>query len=125
VTAEKHDWALMPTYAFLGFDQPPHSMALRERLRAEHRAYVLAHDAAIRFAGAQYDAAGNQCGTLIIFEADSAQQVRAWLEQEPFYRGGVYRDVQVIEWRLALNRFDLMEWAQTPDDLADLTQARP
>ena len=102
----------MPSYAFMGFDHPPHSMALRERHRVEHRAYVLANDAAIRFAGALYDDAGNQCGSLIVFEADDASQVRDWLEREPFHRHGVYRDAHVIEWRLALNRFDLTEWAQ-------------
>lgn len=102
----------MPTYAFLGLDHPPHSMALRERHRAEHRAYVLANDAAIRLAGALCDEAGNQCGSLIVFEADDAQQVWQWLEREPFHRHGVYKDSQVIEWQLALNRLGPTDWAQ-------------
>ena len=114
----------MPTYAFMGLDHPPHSMALRDQLRAAHRAYVLANDSMIRLAGALCDGAGNQCGSLIIFEASSADQVRQWLAQEPFHRGGVYRDVQVIEWRLALNRFAPAEWAQFAGIPAGTAQAR-
>jgi hypothetical protein len=30
----------MPLYAFIGFDHPPHSMPLRDKLRVDHRNYV-------------------------------------------------------------------------------------
>ena len=38
----------MPTFAAIGFDHPPHSMALRDAHRAAHRKYVLEHAAPIR-----------------------------------------------------------------------------
>ena len=103
----------MPTFAFIGFDHPPHSMALRDKHRPEHRAYVKSNDQMLRFAGAFYDNDGNQCGTLIISEADDAEQVWNWFRSEPFFRNGVYKDTHVIEWRLALNQFDLAGWAQS------------
>jgi uncharacterized protein YciI len=100
----------MPIFLFIGHDHPPHSMALRDAVRAEHRAYVLDNDAAIRSAGAMLDAQGNQCGTVIAFEAADVGQVHQWVESEPFYRSGVYARTEIVEWGLALNRFDRMEW---------------
>lgn len=101
----------MPLFLFIGHDHPPHAMALRDAVRAEHRAYVLDHDASIRLAGAMVDAQGNQCGTLIAFEATDVGEVRRWVEQEPFHRAGVYARTDIVEWGLALNRFDGLEWA--------------
>lgn len=101
----------MPVFLFIGHDHPPHSMALRDAVRAEHRRYVLDNDVTIRSAGAMLDPQGNQCGTVIGFEAPDAAQVWRWVEQEPFYRNGVYARAEVIEWHLALNRFDRAEWA--------------
>jgi uncharacterized protein YciI len=100
----------MPYFAFMGFDHPPHSMPLRDKLRAEHRAYVKEHDQTMRFAGALYDNQGNQCGSLMIFETDNAAQVWDWFHDEPFFKGGVYKDSHVIEWRLAFNQFELTGW---------------
>ena len=99
----------MPLYAVTGFDHPPHSMALRDRLRTEHRDYFLANDQAVKLAGAMYDNDGNQCGTLVIFEASTIDEVWDWFRREPFYKGGVYKDFHIVEWRLALN-------ALTPTD---------
>ena len=99
----------MPLYAVTGFDHPPHSMDLRDRLRPEHRNYFLANDQAVKLAGAMYDNDGNQCGTLVIFEASTIDEVWDWFRREPFYKGGVYKDFHIVEWRLALN-------ALTPTD---------
>lgn len=102
----------MPYFAVIGFDHPPHSMALREKLRSEHRAFSQGKSDVTRLAGALYDAEGNQCGTLKIFEAESAQQVRDWYKNEPFLNNGVYKDFHVIEWRLAFNQFEPTGWVQ-------------
>jgi len=101
----------MPLYAVIGFDHPPHSMELRDMNRQEHRAYELANDQGTRLAGALYDANGNQCGTLKIVEADNAAEVWDWYGREPFFNHDVYQTLHVIEWRLALNRLQQMEWA--------------
>jgi len=103
----------MSAFLFIGHDHPPHSMALRDTMRKEHRAYVLANDSMIRSAGALYDPQGNQCGTVIAFEASDVAEVREWVEQEPFHRSGVYARTEIVAWRLAFNRFDRMEWASS------------
>jgi uncharacterized protein len=100
----------MPFFMFIGHDHPPHAMALRDALRPEHRRYVLEHDTMIRLAGALLDRAGNQCGSVIVFDAGDAAEVRRWLAQEPFCCGGVYARTEVIEWGLALNRLERTEW---------------
>lgn len=105
----------MPLYAVIGFDHPPHSMALRDRWRTAHRAYELAHDQNTRLAGAFYGPGGQQCGTLKIVAAENADEVRRWYEHEPFYVGGVYRDFHIIELGLALNRIpDSGGWVALP-----------
>jgi len=38
----------------------------------------------IRLVGPFLDDSGNQCGSFYIFEADSEDQVRQWLDVEPF-----------------------------------------
>lgn len=96
----------MPLFAVIGFDHPPHSMALRDQFRVEHRAFALENDRMTRLAGALFDADGNQCGTLKIFEADSAEAVRELYRTEPFFVNNVYKEFHVVEWRLALNRFE-------------------
>ena len=96
----------MALYAFIGFDRPPHSMELRDKLRAEHRAYVQGNDGGARIAGALYDDQGNQCGTLKIFEAANAEEVWQWYRTEPFFVNGVYATCHVIEWRMALNMLE-------------------
>jgi uncharacterized protein YciI len=96
----------MPLYAVIGLDHPPHSMALRDRWRAEHRSYFLGNDRPIKLAGAMYDSDENQCGTLAIFEADSIDEVWDWYRREPFYTNGVYKNIHIVEWRLALNALE-------------------
>ena len=100
----------MALYAVIGYDHPPHSMALRDSNRVEHRNYYHQNDEAIRFAGALCDDEGNQKGSLIIFEAESAEHVRTWFADEPFYSGGVYKDLHIIECRQVLNRLEQSEW---------------
>jgi hypothetical protein len=35
-----------------------------------------------------------------------------WYKDDPFFRNGVYKDFHVIEWRLALNRFEPTDWVK-------------
>ncbi|HEY0649496.1 YciI family protein [Phenylobacterium sp.] len=100
----------MPFYAVVGLDHPPHSMALRDRVRPAHRAFVLQHDQMIRFATAMLDADGHQQGSIYVFEADDIDPVRAWTAEEPFCQAGVYRDLRVVEIAPALSRLPIIEW---------------
>ena len=109
----------MPLYAAICFDHPPHALALRDHVRAAHRAYVLDNAAPIRCAGAMRDADSNQCGTIYVFEAMSEADVRAWFAVEPFHAAGVYESVRVAIWSPAFNVLTTCDWpvASTPTDM--------
>lgn len=100
----------MPLYAAIGFDPLPHAMPLRDKIRAAHRAYVLANDSSIRCAGAMRDADGNQCGTIYVFETPSEQKVWDWLKTEPFFAGGVYESMRVVLWSPTFNLLPPAAW---------------
>jgi len=100
----------MPFFAVIGFDHPPHSMALRDQFRPQHRAYVKGNDQQLRFAAAMLDGKGNQCGTVLFFEADSAQQVRQWTSEEPFCNSGVYKDLHIVQIHPGFNKIPTIDW---------------
>ena len=108
----------MTHFAAIGFDHPPHAMALRDRLRAAHRRYVLANDGAIVMTGAMRDRDGAQCGTIYVFDMAAEEDVWRWLSAEPFYAGGVYETMRVVAWTPARNRFAMVDWPA--DALASL-----
>lgn len=99
----------MPYFAVMAFDKPG-TGALREGLRGAHRAYGLANNSGTRFAGALYAADGTQCGTLKIFEAETADAVQRWYNEEPYYRAGVYAELRILEWQLAYNQFETKDY---------------
>ena len=92
----------MALYLLIGFDRHPHQMALRDSVRAEHREYVLGNMSNMRMGGAMVDDDGNQYGTMLVFEADSADEVWDWIRQEPFYQAGVFETVAVRKWDLVI-----------------------
>ncbi len=87
----------MPTFAVIGFDRRPKDKQARETHRADHRAYVLDNLGPLISAGAMLDDDRSQCGSLYVFQAASADEVRAWLAKEPFVANGIYETLAVRE----------------------------
>jgi uncharacterized protein YciI len=100
----------MELFAVIGFDHPPHSMDKRDAVRSEHRAYVAQNGSAITCVGPLLDDDNNQCGSFYIFEADNEQQIREWLEKEPFYRTGVYQQLVIRRFKPGYSRLPKQEW---------------
>lgn len=94
----------MPYFSVIGLDQPPHAMTLRDSVRQQHRRYVADNEAPVKFVGPFLDEAGNQCGSLYIFEADSQEFIEHWLENEPFVRAGVYASLTIQRFQLGKNQ---------------------
>jgi len=46
----------------------------------------------------------------LYFEAESVEEVRAWVAAEPFYQHGVYESVHIVEVRTAFNKIALIGW---------------
>lgn len=102
----------MTLYAAICLDHLPHSGDKRDEFRLRHREYVVANDAPIRLVGPLLDDAGNQCASFYLFETESAQDVRDWLDKEPFVQGGVYRDVLIREFFVGKNTLPPQDWPQ-------------
>jgi uncharacterized protein YciI len=88
--------AEMPLFTVVGYDHRPHSMALRDSVRPEHREYWYKSDDDTKYSGTQLDPKGNHKGSLMIFEAEYPEHIRAWYEEEPFHKRGVYKDFHII-----------------------------
>jgi uncharacterized protein YciI len=101
----------MQLFVVIGLDDRPGSIQKRNENRPAHGAYVRANDAPIRLVGPMFDDDGEINGSLYIFEAGSADEIRAWLEPEPFHRAGVYRELIIRPFEVRRNQLPLRELA--------------
>jgi uncharacterized protein YciI len=99
----------MTLYLALGMDKDPAS-GLRDRHRDEHRKYVRGNDRDIRLVGPLLDERGGQCGSMYVFETDDPATIQAWFDAEPFYRGGVYKELIVREFFVGKNALVPQDW---------------
>jgi uncharacterized protein YciI len=90
-------------YLVIGFDDEEQSVATRDELRKRHIEFVLSDDSAIQFVGPMLRDDETICGSLYVFEAPSAAHVQRWLDEEPYYRGGVYRHVVITPFEVRKN----------------------
>jgi hypothetical protein len=100
----------MSPFMFIGIDHMPHSMALREQHRAEHRRYMFDNNRDLVWVSIMEDEAGNQCGTTYVFDVEGEQDVWRWLKEEPFWKAGVYSSCKVVRCNIALSRHPITEW---------------
>jgi uncharacterized protein YciI len=91
----------MPIFDVFGQDIRPVDPNRRAAHKPEHADYIMRDVSALRLAGALVEDDGTQCGSLYLVEAESADEVRAWLGAEPFVREGVYESLVVR--RITLN----------------------
>jgi uncharacterized protein YciI len=93
----------MALYIVIGFDHEARP-GTRDALRSQHLAFVLADHSAIQFVGPmRREDDETICGSVYVFEAPSAAHVQRWLDDEPYYRGGVYREVVIRPFEVRKN----------------------
>jgi uncharacterized protein len=74
----------------------PDAVALRQRLRPEHKAYLARVAERIAFAGPlTLDDGTTMIGSLLAIDFDSRDAANAWLADEPFTRAGLYSAVEI------------------------------
>jgi uncharacterized protein len=78
-------------FAILAFDAPG-SDAKRAEHRDGHLAHFRAHAAMIAVGG---PLGGTASGSLVIVEAESEEEARAFIEADPFHAAGVWENVRV------------------------------
>ena len=85
-------------FAIHCLDKPGHSH-LRQELLDVHRAHFQTAGDAVRAAGPMFtDDGETQCGSLIVYEAADANAARAFIEADPYARGGLFEHVTVRRW---------------------------
>lgn len=89
----------------------PDSLALRQRLRPDHRAYLRAadiHRVVVRLGGPTLDETGvSMNGTLLVIEAGSLPEVEAFLQNDPYVRAGLFANIEIRPWNWSLGNPEL------------------
>lgn len=97
----------MPVYFVVMATDRPHSLALREKLRPAHREWLRkhpGHDLVVLHGGPTLDSDGKMNGTVLIIQAQNLQQVRYFVEADPYSAGGLFADVVMRPWRWSLGQ---------------------
>lgn len=82
-------------YVFMLMDKPD-GLALRLRVRPEHKAYLAAVADRMAFAGPlTTDDGQTMIGSVLAIDFDSRKAANAWLASEPFTVAGLYASVSV------------------------------
>jgi len=86
-------------YALICTDKPD-ALQLRLDTRPAHLEHLKAHEAQIKLAGPFTNEDASQMnGSLLIVEADSADEARAIADRDPYAQAGLFADVQVRPWK--------------------------
>ncbi len=85
-------------YAIYCLDRPDRSH-LHQDLLDEHRAHFRQAGTAVRAAGPLFNDDGSaQCGSMIVLEAASAEEARAFITSDPYARNGLFEQITVRRW---------------------------
>lgn len=80
----------------------PDSDSPRKEHHAGHIAHFGANKAKIALAGPLSDDNGESVGSLVVFEAESAEDAQAFIEGDPFYDAGVWQNVMVAKLKASI-----------------------
>ena len=76
----------------------PHSRDLRLATRPDHLEF-LASETGVLIAGPFLDAAGEMIGSMLVIEARSLEDARAFATRDPYARAGLFETSTVRPWR--------------------------
>ena len=88
-------------FAIMAFDAPD-TEALRAQLRDGHLAHFKTHAGQIAVAGPMGKSAP---GSLIILEADSEAEARAFIEGDPFHAAGVWERIEISTFKAGIGKW--------------------
>ena len=78
-------------------------LALRMSVREAHLAYIRTlAPGFLKVAGPFLDESGQMCGSLFIFEADSAEAIDTYLAKDPYVLSGLFASIEVRPWRVTI-----------------------
>jgi uncharacterized protein len=85
-------------FAVINTDRPA-ALDLRMSTRPAHIAFLEGHAGQLVHGGAILDGEGKPCGSLLIVEADSADEVRALMAQDPYAEAGLFESALIRPFR--------------------------
>ena len=91
----------MALYVLICHDRPD-SLALRMATREAHLAYVRDHPLPLKVAGPILSDSGDMAGSILVFEADSRDQVQAFADQDPYAIAGLFARSEIMGWKVTL-----------------------
>ncbi|MEM1385311.1 MAG: YciI family protein [Pseudomonadota bacterium] len=84
-------------YAIICIDKPGH-LEVRKANREAHIAHIKGSNGAIVQAGPFLDAAGEMCGSLLIYEAEDIAEAQAWADADPYKAADLFQSVEIRPW---------------------------
>jgi uncharacterized protein YciI len=90
----------------ISYIDKPNSLTLRMATREAHLAYGHADDkpAKLKLGGPYLDEKGDMAGSLIIVEAPTLSDARAFTESDPYVKAGLFSSIEVRPFRITMNR---------------------
>ncbi len=86
----------MKLYAISAHDGPG-AAAIRADKLGQHLAHIEATLERIAVAGPLRDEKGETVGSLLVVKAEDAADARAYLESDPYFKGGVWKAVDIAD----------------------------
>ncbi len=81
-------------YAIITRDKPGAAATRMEKLK-DHLAHIETVLDRLAIAGPLRDEAGGFTGSLLVVKADSADEARAMLEADPYFRADIWSDIEI------------------------------
>lgn len=81
------------------YTDKPGSLALRMATRPAHLEYVK-NSSCVRMGGPLLASDGEtMAGGMLVLETDTIEQARAWMEDDPYFKAGLFESAIVRAWR--------------------------
>jgi uncharacterized protein YciI len=89
----------MPLFVISWRDKP-NSLDARMAAREAHLAYMHGQEGRVKLGGPYLDEAGQMCGSLIIYEAETLEDAQAFHAKDPYNLAGLFESSTITPWRL-------------------------
>ena len=76
----------------------PGALQIRLDTREAHLAYIK-ETGVVEMAGPFLDESGQMCGSMIVLDVADLAAARAWAENDPYNKAGLFSDVRIQEWK--------------------------
>ena len=96
----------MPLFVISWMDKPD-SLELRMATRDAHFAHIARHVDKVRVGGPFLDDEGRMTGSMIVFEAESLDEARAFHASDPYNQAGLFETSEIRPWRATVGAVGL------------------